>query len=170
VTFNHQGERAMLDIRAEVANALHWDIAIPRHRVTVDVDGGRVTLQGTVEWAYQRSLAEADVRRVPGVTGVKNEIAVRGVDTDHPTGKPATPDEVDDLLRGRMKILGLDVDTIEREFPEVFDKIKRNCPSCSDREPCALDLKRDPSTLMWEAYCPNSDVLNALVALTEVIR
>jgi len=160
----------MLDIRAKVANALHWDIAIPRHRVTAEVDGGRVTLQGVVEWAYQRSLAEADVRRVPGVTGIKNEIAVRGADADHSMGKPTTPDEVDDLLRGRMKILGLDVDAIEREFPKVFDKIKRSCPRCSDREPCALDLKHDPNTLMWEAYCPNSDVLNALVALTEVIR
>ena len=159
----------MLDIRAEVVNALHWDIAIPRHRVTAEVDGGRVTLQGVVEWAYQRSLAEADARRVPGVTGVKNEIAVRGADCDHSMGKPATPDEVDELLRGRMKILGLDVDVTEREFHEVFDKIKRNCPRCSDREPCALDLKRDPSTLVWEAYCPNSEVLNALVALTEVI-
>ena len=92
----------MLDIRADVANALHWDIAIPRHRVTAKVDGGWVTLQGVVEWAYQRSLAEADVRRVPGVTGIKNEIAVRGLDYDQPTA----PDEVDDLLRGRMKILG----------------------------------------------------------------
>ena len=105
-------------------------------------------------------------RARPGVTGIKNEIAVRGLDYDQPT----TPDEVDDLLRGRMKILGLDVDAIGREFHEVFDKIKRNCPSCSDRKACALDLKRDPNTLMWEAYCPNSDVLNALVALTEVIR
>src|SRR5208283_807482 len=125
----------MLDIRAEVANALHWDIAIPRHRVTANVDGGWVTLQGVVEWAYQRSLAEADVRRVPGVTGIKNEIAVRGVD-DPSIGKPTTPDEVDDLLRGRMKILGLDVDAIGRELHEVFDKIKRKCPRCSDREAC----------------------------------
>ena len=109
------------------------------------------------------------MRRVPGVTGIKNEIAVLGVDYDHSIKKPTPPDEVDDLLRGRMKILGLDVDAIGREFREVFDKIKRNCPSCSDREPCALDLKRDPNSLMWEAYCPNSDVLNVLVALTEVI-
>jgi hypothetical protein len=160
----------MLDIRAEVVNALHWDIAIPRHRVTAKVDGGWVTLQGVVECAYQRFLAEADVRRVPGVTGIKNEIAVREVDYGPSIGKPTTPDEVDDLLRGRMKILGLDVDAIGREFHEVFDKIKRNCPSCGDREACALDLKHDPSTLVWEAYCPNSGVLNALVALTEVIR
>ncbi len=159
----------MLDIRAEVANALHWDIAIPRHRVTAKVDGGWVTLQGVVEWAYQRSLAEADVRRVPGVIGIKNEIAVRGVDYDPSIGKPTTPC-VDDLLRGRLKILGLDVDALARDLPEVFDKIRSNCPSCGDREACALDLKRDPNTLVWEAYCPNSGVLNALVALTEVIR
>jgi len=71
----------MLDIRAEVTNALHyWDIAIPRHRVTAKVDGGWVTLRGVVEWAYQRSCAEADVRRVPGVIGIKNEIELRGVE------------------------------------------------------------------------------------------
>ena len=92
------------------------------------------------------------------------------IDYDHSVGKPATPSEVDDLLRGRMKILGLEVDAIGREFREVFEKIKRNCLSCSDREPCALDLKRDPDGSMWEGYCPNSDVLNALVALTEAIR
>ena len=37
----------MLDIRTEIANALDWDIAaIPRHRVTANVDGSGVTLQG----------------------------------------------------------------------------------------------------------------------------
>lgn len=67
----------MMDIRAEVANALYWDLAIPRYEVTVEVDHGLVILQGRVERAYQRACAEADVRRVPGVVGVKNEIAVR---------------------------------------------------------------------------------------------
>jgi osmotically-inducible protein OsmY len=65
------------DISTEVVLALHWDIAIPRHRISARVDGGWVTLQGIVERPYQKSCAEADVRRVPGVIGVKNEIAVR---------------------------------------------------------------------------------------------
>ena len=67
----------MADIRAEVANALHWDLAIPRHRVTAEVNGGLVTLHGVVERDYQKSCAEAIVRRVPGVIGVRNEIAIR---------------------------------------------------------------------------------------------
>jgi osmotically-inducible protein OsmY len=60
----------------EVINALYWDLAVPRHRVIVKVDRGVVTLEGVVERAYQKSCAEADVRRVSGVVGVRNEIAV----------------------------------------------------------------------------------------------
>jgi osmotically-inducible protein OsmY len=67
----------MSDIRAEVANALHWDLAVPRYRVTAEVDSGLVALHGVVERAYEKSSAEATVRRVPGVSGVRNEIAVR---------------------------------------------------------------------------------------------
>ena len=70
----------MTDIRAEVANALHWDLAVPRYRVTADVDHGVVTLHGVVDRAYQKSCAEAIVRRVQGVIGVKNKIAVRGAE------------------------------------------------------------------------------------------
>ena len=66
----------MSDILAEVANALYWDLAVPRYGVTVDVSGGWVILQGVVERPYQKSCAEADVRRVAGVVGVRNEIAV----------------------------------------------------------------------------------------------
>ncbi len=82
--------------------------------------------------------------------------------------KSTAPQDADPLLKSRMLVLGLDVDAIGRDYPEVFEKIRRNCPSCGDRESCALDLKREPSSSTWEAYCPNSDVLNAIVALTEL--
>jgi len=67
----------MADLEAELANALHWEIAIPRHKVTAEVDHGLVTLRGVVERAYEKSCAEAAVRRVAGVIGVRNEISVR---------------------------------------------------------------------------------------------
>jgi len=66
----------MSDVLSEVANALHWDVAIPRHRVTAEVVDGMVTLRGLVERPYQKSSAEATARRVPGVIGVNNEIAL----------------------------------------------------------------------------------------------
>ena len=70
----------MKNLHNAIANALFWDLAVPRHRVTADVvEGGWVILKGVVERAYQKSCAEADVRRVKGVLGVRNEIAVRSV-------------------------------------------------------------------------------------------
>jgi osmotically-inducible protein OsmY len=59
-----------------VANALHWDLALPRDRVAARCDDGWVTLTGQVERAYQRSAAEADVMRVVGVRGVTNTIVI----------------------------------------------------------------------------------------------
>ena len=70
----------MLDVRAEVTNAVFWDFAIPRYRVTVKEDRSLVTLQGKVERGYQRACAEADARRVPGVIGVRIEITVRAAE------------------------------------------------------------------------------------------
>jgi osmotically-inducible protein OsmY len=66
-----------MDIGAEVANALYWNLAIPPHRVTAEVNDGLVTLRGDVERDYQKSFAEATVRRVLSVIGVRNEIAIR---------------------------------------------------------------------------------------------
>lgn len=66
-----------MDIQIEVANALHWDFAIPRHRIVAEVVGGVVTLKGLVDMPYQRVCAEDDVKRVPGVKAIRNEIAVK---------------------------------------------------------------------------------------------
>jgi hypothetical protein len=88
------------------------------------------------------------------------------IDESRSMGNPVTSDEVDELLRSRMKILGLDVDAIGRDFREAFDRVRKNCPPCGAREACLIDLRHDPNGLIWEAYCPNSEVLNALVALT----
>jgi osmotically-inducible protein OsmY len=62
------------DVRLSVLNALYWDLAVPRHRLNVDVDNGWVTVSGMVDLPYQKTCAESDARSVPGVTGVTNLI------------------------------------------------------------------------------------------------
>jgi osmotically-inducible protein OsmY len=70
-------EEATLDLHARVANALHWNLAIPRNRIDVRVEGDWVTLRGVVERAYEKTCAEALAQHVPGIVGVRNEIEVR---------------------------------------------------------------------------------------------
>ncbi len=89
---------------------------------------------------------------------------------DRSTGKSSTPDEGDDLLKCRIAIVGLDIKAIERCYGEVFNRLRQRCMSCGVRAPCAVDLKHNPNNLVWEAYCPNSEALNALVAFTEMIH
>jgi len=62
------------DVQTRVLNALHWDLRVPRHRLSVDVEDGWVTVSGMVDFPYQRTSAESDVRSVPGVVGVTNLI------------------------------------------------------------------------------------------------
>jgi hypothetical protein len=67
-----------------------------------------------------------------------------------------------------MAMLGLDPQAVKRGYSKMFDKLKQQCTSCSSWEACAVDLKRDPTNPVWEAYCPNAGVLNVLVEITEV--
>ena len=70
------------DVRMRVLNALHWDLAVPRNRLKVEVEEGWVTMSGQVDLPYQRASAEFDARKVPGVVGVTNHIRLVGKDAD----------------------------------------------------------------------------------------
>ncbi len=74
-------QRTDAEIAAAAIDRLGWDVAIPRDAVTVVVEHGQVTLSGNVEWRYERAAAEEDVRRLMGVTGVVNRIAVKPTTT-----------------------------------------------------------------------------------------
>ena len=63
-------------IRLEVMEALHWDLAIPPRRITVEVDEGWIVLRGDVQRAYSKHRAEWAARGARGVVGLTNEIRV----------------------------------------------------------------------------------------------
>jgi osmotically-inducible protein OsmY len=72
------------DVRVRVLNALYWDLAVPRHRLDVDVENGWVTVSGMVDLPYQSTCAESDARSVPGVVGVTNLIRLAGAQRTKP--------------------------------------------------------------------------------------
>ena len=72
-------ERTDEEIARSVANALAWNTSIPPDRIKAQVSHEWVTLEGTVEWHYQRAAAERAVRYLWGIKGVTNNIIVAPV-------------------------------------------------------------------------------------------
>lgn len=64
-------------IAEAVANALTWNSAVPINAVKATVADGWVTLNGTVEWAYQRVAAAHAIDHLLGVKGVLNMITLK---------------------------------------------------------------------------------------------
>ncbi len=65
------------DIARRVLTALDDDVLVPRGKVTVSVQQGRATLDGEVEWNFQRTSAEEDVRKLRGIVGILNYITLK---------------------------------------------------------------------------------------------
>ena len=70
-------ERTDADIARAAENALDWDISVPEDRIKVTVEKGFLTLEGEVDWEYQRSAAERAVLYLTGVQGVTNDITIK---------------------------------------------------------------------------------------------
>jgi osmotically-inducible protein OsmY len=71
------GQRSDADIARAAVHALEWNSSIPRECIKVVASDGWITLEGEVEWGYQRTTAEEAVRRLTGVRGVWNLVTVK---------------------------------------------------------------------------------------------
>ena len=69
--------RSDADIAQSVVTGLRFNVAVPPDRVQVTVENGWVTLEGEVEWQYQRSAAENAVKYLMGVKGVTDTISIK---------------------------------------------------------------------------------------------
>ena len=75
LSFDHK--RSDTDIAVSAEQALKWSTLVPVEAIRLTVDHGSVTLQGEVEWDYQRRSAEKAIRPLMGVVGISNEITLR---------------------------------------------------------------------------------------------
>jgi osmotically-inducible protein OsmY len=70
-------ERTDADIALAVSRAIEWDAMVPTDKVKVTVSKGWVSLEGEVEWQFEKEAAERAARRITGVRGVTNLIRVQ---------------------------------------------------------------------------------------------
>jgi len=64
------------DIARAAVNALNWNASVPPNRIKVVVEHGVITLEGQVQFHYERVAAEHAVHNLIGARGVTNLISV----------------------------------------------------------------------------------------------
>ena len=70
-------ERSDADIAQSVVSGLRFNVVVPPDRIQVTVENGWVTLEGQVEWQYQKSAAESAAKYLMGVKGLTNNVTIK---------------------------------------------------------------------------------------------
>ena len=97
-------ERTDDDLEEAALYALTRDVVIPSGKLFVTVSHGIVTLQGQVDWNYQREDAEDVLERLAGVKGVVNLITV--------APQPVPSDVAQRIQRALVRNADVNADTI----------------------------------------------------------
>ena len=146
-------QRTDPDIARAALEALKWNIVVPHDRITVKLEKGWVTLEGDVDWYFQKEAAERAVRSLTGVRGVTNLITIRAA-------RPAPSDVKQKIKEALQRGAQFDADriTVEvnagkvilrgtvRSYAEMRDaeRAARNAPGVTEVENL---LTVDPSAL-----------------------
>jgi osmotically-inducible protein OsmY len=118
-------ERSDADIAHAALDAMRWDIEIPHDRITVKVTDGWVTLEGEVQWYFQKDSAERAVGHLAGVKGVSNLLLV--------SPSPA-PSNIKQRIKETFKRQAeLDADHITVETAEHKVVLKGNVESLAEK-------------------------------------
>jgi Predicted periplasmic or secreted lipoprotein len=65
------------ELAHQILNTLAWDIEVPHQNIKARVENGWVTLEGEVDWQFQRNAAERVVRYLIGIKGVSNLLTIK---------------------------------------------------------------------------------------------
>lgn len=76
INFGSWGKTSDTEIAEAVLSAFKWNMVIPNDKIKIKVENGWVTLEGELEWNYQREAAAAVTRRLMSIKGVTNSISI----------------------------------------------------------------------------------------------
>ncbi len=70
-------EKTDAEIAEAVLEALKMQSCVPDERLKIKVEDGWVTLEGEVDWDFERKSVNSAFENIAGVTGVSNNIQLR---------------------------------------------------------------------------------------------
>ena len=118
------------EIARDIVHQLESHIGIPAENIKATVRSGWVTIEGRVDWQYQKVLAEASVKKIRGVVGVTNKIDVK------PAVSPKDiKSKIEDALRRSAE---LDAQRISVETESNVVKLYGTVRSWAEREEAEL--------------------------------
>ncbi len=82
VKFTNDLNKTDLDLATAVLSGMKWNWSVPNDKIQVKVEDGWITLDGAVEWNYQRDAAKNAAADLIGVKGVINNIKVNSLSAD----------------------------------------------------------------------------------------
>jgi osmotically-inducible protein OsmY len=97
------------EIEDRVENSLLWDPDLHSFKINVQVMGGWVTLEGTVDTFWKKMQAENNTSSIRGVIGVTNKLAV--VPSERITDERIAEDVVDAIDRN-LQVMVDDIDVV----------------------------------------------------------
>lgn len=77
IRFDNAWLKSDADVANEVLNAFKWNWAVPSEKIKIKVEDGWVSLEGELEWNYQKDAAKTAINNLPGVKGVRNYIKIK---------------------------------------------------------------------------------------------
>lgn len=114
------------DIAQSVANALDWHSAVPDGKVKAKVENGTVTLEGEVDWDFQRDSAKNAVSSLVGVRDLVNLITVKP--------KVVTADVTTQIKSALQRAASVDAERIKVETEGGTVKLKGIVRSYAEKE------------------------------------
>jgi osmotically-inducible protein OsmY len=102
--------RTDAEIAQAVRSALVWDVFVPDQRIQSTVSNGWVTLEGEVDFSYERDDTVRAVGRLAGVRGVTNLISIKPSHVDAAQVRQAIEGALSRRARREAKAINIKVD------------------------------------------------------------